>query len=260
MLRRICLKRKYVIISIISVVSFLLIWQFICDYVKLFPSFVLPSPTRVLTTFIKKFTNKSPDGATLLQNLFASLEIALSGFALGAIIGVPLGIAMAWYRKVDLIAKPLFDLLRPIPPIAWIPIMILWLGIGTTAKASIIFVSSFIPCVVNSYSGIKQTNNVHLWVGKTFGATDFELLRKIAIPSALPYIFTGLRVSLGTSWVSLVAAEMLASTRGLGYMIQIGRVVARTDVIIVGMLTIGGVGALLAFILQQVENKYIKGK
>jgi len=85
-------------------------------------------------------------------------------------------------------------------------------------------------------------------------------LRKIAIPSALPYIFTGLRVSLGTSWVSLVAAEMLASTRGLGYMIQIGRVVARTDIIIVGMLTIGGVGALLAFILQQVENKYIKGK
>lgn len=241
-------------------ISFLVFWQIICDYLKLFPSYVLPSPTRVVTTFLKKFVSKSPDGATLLQNLMASLEIALSGFALGAIFGVPLGIAMAWYKKVDLIAKPLFDLLRPIPPIAWIPIMILWLGIGTTAKASIIFVSSFIPCVVNSYSGIKQTNNVHLWVGQTFGATNFELLKKIAIPSALPYIFTGLRVSLGTSWVSLVAAEMLASTRGLGYMIQIGRVVARTDVIIVGMLSIGAVGAFLAFILQKVENKYIRGK
>ncbi|MFZ3131186.1 MAG: ABC transporter permease, partial [Desulfosporosinus sp.] len=226
---------------------------------KVAPSYALPSPITVFNTFIKKLTSTVPDGATLFENLAASLSVALSGFMLGVVIGVPLGIAMAWYKKVDLIARPLFDLLRPIPPLAWIPVMILLVGIGTMAKASVIFVSSFIPCVVNSYTGIKQTSQVHLWVGQTFGANNFELLRKIAIPTALPNVFTGIRVSLGNSWVTLVAAEMLASTRGLGYMIQLGRTVARTDIIIVGMLTIGAVGALLAFILQKIENNLVRG-
>jgi NitT/TauT family transport system permease protein/taurine transport system permease protein len=138
--------------------------------------------------------------------------------------------------------------------------MILCLGIGTLAKASIIFVSAFIPCVLNSYTGIKQTSVVHLWVGQVFGASKFQLLRRIAIPTALPNIFTGLRVSLNNSWVTLVAAEMLASTRGLGYMIQIGMTVGRADIIIVGMLAIGLVGALMALILKQIEDKFVRGR
>ena len=98
---------------------------------------------------------------------------------------------MAWFRRVDMFVTPLFDLIRPVPTIAWIPLMILWFGIGLGAKAAIIFVSAFVPCVINAYAGIKQTKPVHLWVAQTFGASRREMLFTVAIPTALPLIFTG---------------------------------------------------------------------
>jgi NitT/TauT family transport system permease protein/taurine transport system permease protein len=119
--------------------------------------------------------------------------------------------------------------------------------------------AAFIPNVINSYTGIRQTSQVHIWVAQTFGANNYELLTKIAIPSALPNIFTGLRLALGTSWVSLVSAEMLASTRGLGYMISMGRQFSRTDLVLGGMIVIGTLGSILAVILEKVENRIVKG-
>ena len=252
-------KKKYLIISAFSLIGFFLVWHALIAWIQILPDYIMPSPVQVLLAFIRKLSGKIPDGATLFQNLVASLEVSVSGFLAGSLIGVPLGMAMAWNKKIDLFARPLFDLLRPIPPLAWIPVMILWLGIGTPAKAAIIFMSAFVPNVINSYMGIKQTNPVHLWVGMVFGATRGELFKKVALPTALPYVFTGLRISLGVSWVSLVAAEMLASTRGLGYMIQVGRLVVRPDIIVVGMLTIGAVGALLAFLLKLVEDHFVRG-
>jgi len=250
---------KYLVISVFSLIGFFFIWQVLIAWVQILPDYIMPSPVQVFLAFIKKLTSKIPDGATLFQNLIASLQVSVSGFLAGSVIGVPLGMAMAWNKKTDLFVRPIFDLLRPIPPLAWIPIMILWLGIGIRAKAAIIFMSAFIPNVINSYMGIRQTNPVHLWVGQVFGATRGELFRKVALPTALPYVFTGLRISLGTSWMSLVAAEMLASERGLGYMIQVGRLVVRPDIIIVGMLSIGATGALLAFLLKLVEDHFVRG-
>ncbi len=250
---------KYKIISVISLVSFIFIWELITDLLKLVPSFMLPSPYSVLTAFWAKLYDPNPDGATLLQHIVTSLEIALTGYLCGALVGIPLGIVTAWYKRFDMLFKPVFDLVRPIPPIAWIPIMILWFGIGLPAKAAIIFVSAFIPCVINTEAGIRQTSSIHIWVAKTFGASNFYILRKVAIPTALPLIFTGLRISLGTAWMTLVAAELLASNRGLGYMIQITRMLGRADIIVVGMLTIGSIGALLAYILWLFERKYVKG-
>ena len=249
----------YLLISIISLFSFFFIWHALTAWARIFPYHVMPSPVTIFRSFIRKLTSTIPDGATLPQHLIASLQTSVSGFLAGSIVGVPLGMAMAWNKKADLFFRPLFDLLRPIPPLAWIPIMIILLGIGTPARAAIIFMSAFVPNVINSYMGIKQTNPVHLWVGQVFGATRGELFRKVAFPTALPYTFTGLRISLGVSWVSLVAAEMLASTRGLGYMIQIGRLLVRPDVIIVGMLTIGATGALLAFLLKLLEDHFVRG-
>ena len=122
----------------------------------------------------------------------------------------------------------------------------------------VVFTAAFISCVVNSFWGIKQTKNVHLWVGRTFGASNFQMLWKIAIPTALPMIFTGMRIALGVSWSGLVVAELLASTRGLGFMIQQCRGLYRPDVIIAGMIAIGAVGALLSFILSMLEKRLIK--
>ena len=162
---------------------------------------------------------------------------------------------MSYFKVIDRYFMPMFEILRPIPPIAWIPIVILTLGIGMPAKMFIIFVAAVVPCVINSYLGVKLTNQTLINVAKTFGANDWQIFTKVCIPSAIPMIFAGIRVSLGASWATLVAAEMFASTGGLGYMIQMGRLLSRPDIIIVGMLTIGLTGALLAKGLASIENR-----
>lgn len=251
-------KKKYFILSCISMVCFLVTWQLITDVFHVFPVYALPSPVQTLKTFITKLFNTSPDGSILFVHIAASLQVALSGFVLGALFGIPLGIAMAWYKPVDLFVKPIFDLVRPIPPVGWVPITILFLGIDLKAKAMVIFISAIIPCVINAYSGINQTSEIHINVAKTFGMTKFEILKKVAIPTALPMIFTGLRVSLGVAWMTLVAAELVAATKGLGYMLQIARTIGRPDIIVMGMLVIAGVGTILSGILEFLEKKFVR--
>ena len=243
----------------LSLVLFVAVWWLCCDVLKMTSPSTLPGPVRVLDTFVKKLNATAPDGATLPQHIFSSLRIALGGWALGVVIGTPLGVLMAWYKKVDLFARPVFDLLRPVPGLAWIPLMIILFGIGITPKIATVFLSAFVPCVLNSYTGIRQTREVHLWVGQTFGASDTQMLLHIAIPTALPMIMTGIRVALGAAWTCIVAAEMLASTMGLGYMIQQARGIYRPDIIICGMISIGIIGAVFSWLLSVIENKIVKG-
>ena len=250
---------KYILISCASVCLVLLVWFVCINVLHLKSETVFPGPVKVFETFVEKLYTKAPDGATLLQHLWSSIRVALFGYALGAVVGVPLGIAMEWNKWVDRFVRPLFDLIRPIPGLAWIPMFILLFGIGITSKALVIFLGALIACVVNSYTGIQQAQELHLWVGDVFGASNAQKLFKIAIPTALPMIFTGLRVALGTSWTALVAAELLASTQGLGYMIQQARAISRPDIIIVGMLAIGAVGAVFDALLHLVEIKVAKG-
>lgn len=253
-------RKRYMILSGATIGVLIFVYFLITDVLHLVSGIMMPGPVEVVETFIDKLTNVNPDGGTLLQHIIASLKVALMGFFLGTAIGVPLGIIMGWYEKFDKFIKPVFDFIRPIPPVAWIPLMIMWLGIGIMSKAVIIFFSAFIPCVINSYAGIKQTKPVHIWVAQTFGANRLTILKKVAIPTALPSIFTGMRLSLSLAWTSLVAAEMLASTQGLGFMIQMGRMLARPDIILVGMITIGGFGALLSWILSLLEKRFVRGR
>lgn len=213
----------------------------------------------MMETFIKKLSSTAPDGATLIEHIGSSLKISMGGWAMGAIIGTPLGICMAWYKKIDLFVRPVFDLIRPIPGLAWIPLMIILFGIGLTSKIVTVFLSAFVPCVLNSYTGIRQTKDVHLWVGQTFGASNFQMLLHIAVPTALPLVMTGIRVALGASWTCIVAAEMLASTKGLGYMIQQARGIFRPDIIICGMIAIGVIGAVFSWLLSLIENRIVRG-
>lgn len=252
-------RTKYKIISIISILVFLGIWQLATGVLELAPSYSLPSPIKVFTTFYQKLYTKVPDGSTLPQHFLESLKVASMGYFLGVIIGIPLGIAMGWISWVDKIVRPIFDFIKPIPPIALIPVMIVIFGISLQAKAFVIFFSTVIPCIVNSYSGIKQTNQIHLWVSQTFGGTRRQQLLTIAIPSAMPMIFAGLRVAMGSSWMALVAAELLASTRGLGYLISIGRALLRSDIIIVGILCLGMIGASISLFFDFLEKIFVRG-
>lgn len=250
---------KYAAISILSVAAVIFVWWLVTDILGVFRSNVLPSPVKVANTLVTKWYQTKPDGATLLTHLLASLQVALSGYLLGAVIGIPLGIFMAWNDKIDMIVRPVFDLIRTIPGVAWTSVMVTLVGIGFMSKALVIFIAAMVAMIVNSYSGIKQTKTVHLWVGQTFGASRWELLTKIAIPSALPMIFTGLDVALGAAWTTLVAAELLASTRGLGFMIQQARGIFRLDIVIVGMVVIAITGTILSTIVEKIGEKAVKG-
>ena len=251
---------KYTLISLLSLGGFLLLWYMVTDGLGIFPPQALPGPQKIVTTMIRKFTRRAPDGGTMPEHIWASLKLAMYGFSLGAVIGIPVGIAMAWYRRVDLFVTPLFNFIRPIPPIAWIPLMLIFFGIGQTAKAAVIFVSTVTQCILNSYLGIKQTKDVHQWVATTFGANRTQILFKVAIPSALPMIFTGLSLSMNLAWMTLVAAEMLAADKGLGYLIQYARMMARIDLVIVGMIMITIIGAILNKILTTIEHAVVKGR
>lgn len=248
---------KYIYLPIISILTFLFIWQ-VLVYVGVISSSKLPLPSNVIKLFFIKLTNVAPDGATIQTNIMVSLKVALTGLSVAIIIGIPLGLLMGWYTSVDRFIRPIFEIIRPIPPIAWIPLTIIWVGVGLGAKAMIIFFAAFVPCVINSYTGIRQTSTTLINVAKTFGATSFQAFYKVGIPSAMPMVFAGIRIALGSSWATLVAAELLAANAGLGYMIALGRQFGRVDVVVLGMVSIGVLGFLFTYIFSKIENMAVK--
>lgn len=247
---------KYAFLTAAGILGFFLIWQLVLE-TGIVSSRILSKPTEVIHLFFVKLSDKSPDGSLLQTNILTSLQLSLTGLGLAIAVGVPLGWIMAWYEDVDLFVRPIFEVIRPIPPISWIPLTILWLGIGLKAKAFIIFFSAFIPCVINSYTGIKLASPVLINVAKTCGASKFTIFYKVGIPASLPMVFAGMRIALGNSWSTLVAAEMLSASSGLGYMILTGRSFGRPDIIILGMLVIGAVGAFFNGILSIAEKKVL---
>ncbi len=249
---------KFRILTVMTIIIFFGLWQFVADQ-GIVDSRTLPSPAKIYETFLAKLTKKAPDGNLLSANILASLQVSLFGFFSAVIIGVPLGLLMGWYKILDKTLTPIFEIIRPIPPIAWIPIVVVWMGVGLSAKVLIIFFSAFVPCVINSYTGIQLTNKTFINVSQTFGASNFTTFIKVGIPSSLPMVMTGIKIALGNSWSTLVAAEMLAASAGLGFMIQMGRQFARADVVVLGMVLIGVLGAILSFLFSSLENIFCAG-
>lgn len=252
-------KRMYTLLSIVGVAVFLLLWELASDTGIVNSRYIAP-PSKIVKLFFTKLTDPNPDGAVLGVNILASLQVSLTGFALAVLIGVPLGLLMGWYRGFDSFVRPIFEIVRPIPPVSWIPLTIVWMGIGLQAKAFIVFFSAFVPCVINSYTGIRQTNPVLINFAKTCGASNFTIFLKIGIPSSLTMVFAGVRVALGNAWATLVAAEMLAASSGLGYMILMGRQFARPDLILLGIVVIGIIGIVLTTLLNKIEDKVLGWK
>lgn len=251
-----CKKRNQfqsVMLSVASIALFILVWEMLVVF-RIVPSHYLAKPEEILRLFAVKLTDPNPDGAVLGRNILSSLQVSAIGFVLAVCIGVPLGWLMGWYRTIGSIVTPIFEIIRPIPPVAWIPLMIVWVGVGLKAKVIIIFLSALIPCVINAGMGMKQTSQVLINVGKTCGASNFVLFYKVGIPSALTMTFTGVKVAIGNAWATLVAAEMLAASSGLGYMILQGRNFGRTDIIMLGVVLIGGIGTIIISLFSHVEG------
>jgi len=253
------IKYQNTMLSITGILGFLILWQII-SISGLVDSKYISTPIKVVSLFITKLTDPSPDGAVISVNIISSLVVALSGFGLAVIIGIPLGLFMGWYKGFDSFMRPLFEIIRPIPPVSWIPLTIVWLGIGLKAKALIVFFAAFVPCLINSYTGIKQTSEVLKNFAKTCGASYFTIFWKVGIPSAMPLTFAGIKVAIGNAWATLVAAEMLAASSGLGYMILMGRQFGRVDLVILGIVVIGLIGTMITILLGVLENKVLGWK
>lgn len=248
---------KYLSISVIVVLLVLLVWQ-LCVQLDLVNTRFFDSPSGVIGTIIKKISSKKPDGGYLYQHVWASAKVVWLGFLLAAAIGIPLGLFMGWFRLCDRIIRPLFEIVRPIPSLAWIPIVLLFLGIGVEARAVIIFTGCFVATVLNTYAGIRSTKQTLINVAKTCGASNFQIFVEIGIPSAMPMIFAGLKTSMGSAWGTIVAAEMLASSNGLGYMIQMGRSFGVVSLIMSGIIVIGILGFISSGFVSLAESYALK--
>jgi NitT/TauT family transport system permease protein len=191
--------------------------------------------------------------ATLGRDVAASLKRVLFGFALASSTAVPLALAVVSFRPLRHLVLPVLALLRPIPPIAWVPIAILWFGLGDRSSYFVTAVAAFFPVFISSLAGASAVEEQHLRAARCMGAGRLALLRFVYLPSALPSVFTGLKVGLGQSWMAVVTAELVAAQSGLGYMIELNRLQLETPRVFVGMLVIAVIGALMTFTLGRAE-------
>ena len=192
----------------------------------------------------------------LTHHLWASLKRELTAFGF-ALVAVPLGIAMGWWPRVNRQLDPVIEILRPIPPIAWIPLSLLWLGIGNAQNQFIIFLGIFFPLLLSTIQGVKNIEPNLVRAARCLGAGEFQLLRKVVLPASLPMILTGTRVGFGVGWMALVAAELVGASTGLGFLINDARSVLRTDIVILGMLTIGFVGLLIDLLIRRIAKSLL---
>ena len=184
-----------------------------------------------------------------------SLYRVLIGYGLCAISGIILGILMGQIRVIDAIIRPVFNLIRPIPGVAWIPLAILWFGIGETTKHFIIFMGGFANVLLNTYEGTKTVDPKLVGAARMLGANRRQVFTYIVLPATVPYIFAGLQVALSTCWMAVLAAEMVCATEGVGFLINAGMGAANTTQILVGMVSIGIVGLLLASFMRWLERR-----
>ena len=213
-------------------------------------SVIFPAPWQVVTGTIELVR----DG-TLWEHIGASLLRVGAGFTLAVAFAVPLGLWMGWVRGAFTTFNPLFQILRPISPIAWIPIAILWFGVGDASPIYLIFISSVFPMIVQTTEGVHTIEKRYLRAAENFGVSRYTLFRRVVIPAVLPQIIVGMRVGLGVAWLVVVAAEMIALRSGLGYLIIDSRNAGnRYDLVVAGMIIIGLIGLLLDGAMRLLEG------
>ena len=228
----------------------LVVYVFWDGAVVLSHSDIFPRPYQVLLGIIELVQR-----GLLLKYVVASLFRVSIGFTLAVLIGVPIGLVLGWFRPAFLAFNPLIQILRPISPIAWIPIAILWFHVDDRAPIFLIFLSSVFPITVASIAAVQNIQPVYVRAAQNFGLTRFELFRRVIFPACLPQIITSLRISLGIAWLVVVAAEMIAVNSGLGYLIIDARNAGkRYDLVVAGMLMIGFIGLILDLLIRRLER------
>ena len=247
-----------VTISVVTVALLFALWFLVTNMGWVKPLF-LPSPQAVFKQFHDYLTGAAND-QPLWQHFAASLFRVFSAFALACVTAIPVGIAMGMSRVARGIFDPPLEFYRPLPPLAYLPLIIIWFGIGELSKVLLIFLACFAPVALAARAGVRSTSQEQIQAALSMGATRAQVVRHVILPSALPEILVGLRIGMGVGWTTLVAAEMVAASAGLGQMVLNASNFLRTDIVVMGIIVIGAVAYLFDLLMRWVEARLVPWK
>jgi taurine transport system permease protein len=252
--------RNRPVLSVATVLVLVALWVIVTATGLVKPLF-LPGPAALATAFSQAWTGEF-DGNTLITQIVASLSRVIGAFVLASLVGIPAGLAMGVSREARAILDPIIEFYRPLPPLAYLPLMVIWFGIGETAKILLIFLACFAPVALATRAGVLSASIDQVNAARSMGASRMQVLLHVVLPAATPDILVGLRIGMGVGWTTLVAAEMVAANAGLGQMVLNASNFLRTDVVVMGILVIGGFAILFEFAMRWLERVLVpwKGK
>jgi ABC-type nitrate/sulfonate/bicarbonate transport system permease component len=236
----------------VSLLSFFVIWDRVAEYHLLGDALVRP---HLVALQLYQLTQMKFAGQNLMGHIWASTQRILVGFSIASIIAVPLGLFMALNKYANAIVKPVFDLFKPMPPIAWVSISILWFGIGEASKVFIIIIGTFVPCLLNAYNGVRLVEPELYDVVRVLGGKRRDEIVQVCFPASFPAIFAGLQISLSIAWTCVLAAELMSSRDGLGFLIKRGMDTHKPALVLGGMVLIAVAAWSTSQILGLVERK-----
>ena len=246
------------VLSLATIAALILVWWGVTAAGLVKPLFV-PSPI----TIVRKFAEVWTDGFTgtpFWQHVAISAARVFGAFLLACAIGIPLGLAMGMSPVMRGLFDPPIEFYRPIPPLAYLPLMIIWFGIGETSKVLLIFLSVFAPIALGARAGVRSAAIEQIHAAYSFGATRWQVLRRVILPSAMPEILTAMRIGIGFGWTTLVAAEMVAATQGIGYMVLTASQFLQTPTVIMGIVVIAAIAYAFDMLMRWVERRLVPWK
>ncbi len=244
--------------AVVTLLVLLVLWYLLTSVTGIIGSGRFPSPREVWLAAKQLSTGFGYADGKLVTHIVHSSRLVLLGFLVSATSGAILGVLMGWSRRFDAFLNPVLQLIRPIPPLAWIPLAILWLGLGDAAKIFVIWFAAFVPALINSYTGVRNLDPTFYAAARVHGASEWQILREIVVPGAMPMIFSGLRLSLQASWTTLVAAELVGSLAGLGHVLNVAQQDIRPDMILLAMFWVGVLGATMTWLLGRAERRVLR--
>ena len=243
---------RFLALTALGGLSFLALWS-AAAMAGLTSREFLPTPWDVVARFARLVVEPFA-GYTLFEHLLSSFQRFGLGFVLAVLVGIPLGLLMAWFAWVDRLVSPCFEAVRFIAPIAWVPFAALWFGTGIGGPVLIIFMGAFPPVLINTYRGAKQVDRKYIEASQMLGASSLRSMTQVLLPAAVPSIVAGLRISAGLGWQSLVGAELIVASSGVGYLMVKGQAAVSTATVMSGMIAIGIVGILIDVGLRRVQQ------
>jgi taurine transport system permease protein len=230
-------------------------WYFVAKF-EIFSKTLLPSPYKVWTAFVHLLEN-GYNKISLWSHLGASFQRLFFALTLSILTAIPIGLLSGYFIKVKAVVDSVVEFYRPLPPLAYYTLLILWFGIDNTSKITLLYLAAFAPIYISCVSAVKKINKDYILSAKTLGANETQVFFKIVLPACMPEIFTGIRTAVGVSYTTLVSAEMIAATSGIGWMVLDASNFLKSDVIIVGILIMGITGILIDYVLRLIEKKIV---